>query len=132
MLGQIGRLDDAGVLGQIARRSDDDPLDVAAHPHRDHRGVRQLADPQGHIDPLLDEVGVAVQQDQIHRNGRIGFKIGVDNRPQDFLAADRRSGDRQSAARSRAFIQDAQVRLLQIDQDASTGGRVAFSRFAEP
>jgi hypothetical protein len=79
MLRQIAGLVDAGMLGEIARGCDDHAPHVAADPNGHHGAVRQLGDAQGDVDPFLNQIGVAVEQDEIDRYGREGFQIGIDD-----------------------------------------------------
>ena len=131
LLGQIGGLPDARVIGQIAGRSDHDAPDIAAEADGDERGVRQMADAQGDVDALIDQVDGPVQQEEANRNGRIEIEKIVDNRPQYLLAGDRRRRNGQCPAGGGAFARGEHVGLLQLDQHPPTGSRIALTRFAQ-
>ena len=127
MLRQIAGLVDAGMLGEIARGCDDHAPDVAADPNGHHGGVRQLGDAQGDVDPFLDQIGVAVEQDEIDRYGREGFEIGIDDGTQDLLAADRRRRHGQRTPRGGLLARRHHLGFLQIDENTAARGGIALA-----
>lgn len=63
MLCQVGGLVDAGMVGKIARRGDDDAPHVAAEPGGNVRGIRQMANAQRQVDALVDEIDEPVEHE---------------------------------------------------------------------
>ena len=131
MVGKIGGFVDAGLVGEIAGRSDDDASDIAAEADDDERGVGQIGDAQGDIDAFVDQIDVPVQEEEPHRNGRVEIEKIVDDRPQHLLPQDRGCRNGQCPTRSGPFARGEHVGLLQLDQHPSTGNHVARPRFAQ-
>src|SRR5262249_13430885 len=75
MLRQVAELVDARMLGEVARGCDDHALHVAADSNGHHGGVWQLGDAEGDVDSFLDQIGVAIEQDEIDRYSWEGFEI---------------------------------------------------------
>ena len=105
--------------------------DVATDPNGHHGGVRQLSDAQGDVDPFLDQIGVAVEQDEIDRHGREGFEIGIDDGAQDFLAADRRRRHGQRTPRGGLLACRHHLGFPQIDENAAARGGIALADLAQ-
>ena len=70
MLGQIARLVDARILLEVMRRGYHYPAHFA-DPARHHRGVREIADAQRGVKPLIDQIYRSVQQQEARRHGRV-------------------------------------------------------------
>ena len=93
--------------------------------------IRQMRDAQRDVDAFVDQVDLAVEQIEPHRHGRMFVHESVEHRPQDIFAGDDRRGQRQRAARGRAFAGRSDIGLLEIDQHAAAGGGVALAGLAQ-
>lgn len=99
-----------------------------------HRlGGRRIGDvaAQRDIDAFLDEVCGAVQENEVGRHGREGFEIGIDDRPEDLLAADRRRRHGEGAARRDLLARRDHLGLPQVDENAAADGGVALADLTE-
>ena len=131
MFRQVGWLCDAGMVAEVSGRCDDYSLYIAADADSSHGGVREFGNTQGDIDPFVDKISVAVEQDEVHRNGREGVEIGVDDGTKDLFAADRRCGQRERPSWGGAVTRGGHLRLLDIDENAAAGGRITLADLAQ-
>ena len=90
-----------------------------------------MADAQGEIDPFLDQIDEAIQQEKPSRNGRIEIEKIVEDGPQHLLATDWRRRKGQHSARGRAFACSEHVGFLEIDEHPAAGRSIAFARLAQ-
>ena len=76
-----------------------------------------MADPDTHIEPLLDKVDDPVQEKHSRRHLRIGLQISADRRPHMQSAKQDRRGQSEQPLRFRILTGETPFGLLQIAQN---------------
>ena len=130
MLGEVGDVVDARMRRQVARRGDDDPRHLA-DAMRDQRRIGQVRDAKREVHAFVDQVDRAFEQVHAHVHGRVLLHEGVDDRTQHLHAGEHGRGDRQRAARHRAFAGGLAVGLFQFGEHLARTRGVTLARFAQ-
>ncbi len=131
MFGQVRRFFDAGVIGKIARRGDNDAPDISPEPGGNERRIRQMADAECNIHTFVHQVYESVEQKKPGRDGRVEIEEVVKHRPEYFLSEDRWCRDRQNSAGGGTLAPCKHVRFFQVSQHPAAGGRIALACFAQ-
>ncbi|MGY3419788.1 hypothetical protein ACVWZW_000263 [Bradyrhizobium sp. F1.13.4] len=90
-----------------------------------------MADAERDVDPLLDQIDGAIEQQEFCRHGRIGVEKRIEDRPQHHLARHHRGSDREQAAGCRARPGRDIVSLLQFGEHAATDRDIALALLAQ-
>jgi hypothetical protein len=86
---------------------------------RDQRGIRHGRDPQRHVDPLVDEVDIAILQPQVERHLGVFLDIVVDGRRQRRLPEIARRRNPQQAARLGRLVGDRRIEVIELLQQCA-------------
>jgi hypothetical protein len=98
---QVGRRAGCAATLEIGRACHPQPPHLADRPRRQAR-IGERADAQGDVDALLDQVDVAVAQQQLDLDAVLGIEEAGDDRRDMAAAGLDRRGDAQQAAHRRA------------------------------
>ncbi len=117
MAREIGRCFRRAAARQIVRARDEDAADAAEPPRHETR-IRKGADAQPDIEVLLDQVDIAVVEEKLRREGRMGVeKARQDRRHVPPSEDEGRRDAHEAAQRSRA--RSAAQGLVVIGEDAA-------------
>src|SRR3954447_14924276 len=90
-----------------------------------------MADAERDVDPLLDQIDRAIEQQEFCRHGRIGIEKRIEDRPQHHLTRHHGRSDREQAAGRRARPGRDVVGLLQFGEHAPTDRDIALALLAQ-
>src|SRR5256885_9988291 len=101
------------MFGQVIRTGHEDPAHFTDTPG-EQRGIGERADAYGHIEPFLYEVQVAVVQNELDLNFRVGIQKSRDERC-DMTSPElyRRGNTQQSTGRLICHITYRDIVLIQ-------------------
>ena len=97
----------------------------------DQRRVRQGGNPQGHVDPFVDQIDEPVFEPQIERHVRIGDKEGVKRRTERQLAEIARRRHTQQPARFRRLMGDRGIEIVEMGKDLADLAIVGLTRLGK-